>query len=84
MNQTNTTNMPDLTLPGITTSALSIDNLQNGSDKTATGIKQQIKHKILLSNKLHPQQNSRKITWHSPDGNMHTKIDYILTPQRFK
>ena len=35
--------MPDRTWTGITTSALSIDNLQDGSDKTATGIKQQSK-----------------------------------------
>ena len=27
---------------------------------------------------------SRKTTWHSPDGQTHNHIDYILTPQRFK
>ena len=27
---------------------------------------------------------SRKTTWHSPDGQTHNLIDYILTPQRFK
>ena len=43
MNQANKKNMPDRTWPGMTTSALSVDNLQNGSDKTATGIKQQSK-----------------------------------------
>ena len=27
---------------------------------------------------------SRKTTWHSPDGQTHNQIDYILTPQIFK
>ena len=40
MNQANTKNMQDRTWPGITTSALFNDNLQDVSDKTATGIKQ--------------------------------------------
>ena len=47
MNHANTKNMPDRTWPGITMSALSIDNLQDGSDKTANGIKQQIKLRTL-------------------------------------
>ena len=27
---------------------------------------------------------SRTATWHSPDGQVHNQIDFILTPQRFK
>ena len=42
------------------------------------------KHKIVLANTLHPQKNSRKSTWHSPDDKMHNQIDFILTPRQFK
>ena len=42
------------------------------------------KHKLVLTNTLHLQTNSRKSTWHSPYGKMHNQIDFILTPQRFK
>ena len=42
------------------------------------------KYKLVLANTVHPTTNSRKSTWHSPDVKMHNKIDFILTPQRFK
>ena len=42
------------------------------------------KHNFTLSNTLHPQKDSRKATWHSPNGRTHNQIDYILAPLRFK
>ena len=42
------------------------------------------KHKLVVANTLHPQNNSKKSTWNSPDGKTHNQIDFILTPQRFK
>ena len=42
------------------------------------------KHKLVLANTIHPQKNSRKSTWHSLDGKMHSQIDFILTPKGFK
>ena len=40
-----------------------------------------ILHLLIL---IHPQKDSRKATWHSPNGHTHNQIDFILTPQRFK
>ena len=42
------------------------------------------KHNFTLANNLHPQKDSRKATWHSPNGHTHNQIDFILIPQRFK
>ena len=42
------------------------------------------KHNFTLANTLHPKKDSRKATWHSPNGHTHNQIDFILTPQRFK
>ena len=42
------------------------------------------KHSFTIANTLYPQKNSRKSTWHSPNGLVHNQIDYILMPQRFK
>ena len=42
------------------------------------------KHKFVLANTLFNHKNSRRTTWHSPNGKIHKQIDYILTPQRFK
>ena len=41
-------------------------------------------HHLTLANTLHPHKPSRTTTWHSPDGNVHNQIDYILAPQRYK
>ena len=42
------------------------------------------KHKLLLSNTIYNHTKSRIATWHSPNGQTHNQIDYILTPQRYK
>ena len=42
------------------------------------------KHNCTLANNLHPQKDSRKATWNSPNAYTHNQIDFILTPQRFK
>ena len=42
------------------------------------------KHSFTIANTLHPQKNSRKSTWHSPNGLVHNQIDNILMPQRLK
>ena len=42
------------------------------------------KYNFKLDNTLHPQKDSRKATWHSPNGHTHNQIYCILTPQRFK
>ena len=39
---------------------------------------------LTIANTLYPHKRSKRTTWHSPDGKTHNKIDYILTPQRFK
>ena len=41
-------------------------------------------HKRTLANTLYPHKESRRITWHSPDGKTHNQIDYFLVPKRFK
>ena len=41
-------------------------------------------HRLTLANTLHPHKQSRTTTWHSPNGQTHNQIDYILVPQRFK
>ena len=42
------------------------------------------KHKFVLANTLYNHKNSRRTTWHAPNGSTDNQIDYILTPQRFK
>ena len=42
------------------------------------------KHRLVAANTLFPHKKSRCTTWHSPNGEVHNQIDYILTPQRFK
>ena len=42
------------------------------------------KHRLVVANTLFPHKKSRCTTWHSPNGEVHNQIDYILTPQRFK
>ena len=42
------------------------------------------RHKLVIANTLHPHENSIITTWHSPNGLVHNKIYYILTPRRFK
>ncbi|XP_072030789.1 craniofacial development protein 2-like [Amphiura filiformis] len=39
---------------------------------------------LVLANTLHPQKESRKATWHSPDGKVHNMIDYIMISKRFQ
>ncbi|XP_071491824.1 uncharacterized protein [Diadema antillarum] len=41
-------------------------------------------HCLTLANTLHPHKWSRTVTWHSPNGQVHNLIDFILVPQRFK
>ncbi|XP_071500074.1 uncharacterized protein [Diadema antillarum] len=41
-------------------------------------------HCLTLANTLHPKNWSRTVTWHSPNGQVHNQIDFILVPQRFK
>ena len=41
------------------------------------------KHKFVLANTLFNHKNSRRTTWHFPNGKIHNQIDYILIPQRF-
>lgn len=41
-------------------------------------------HNLTLANTLHPHKRTRTVTWHSPNGQIHNQIDFILTPQRFK
>ena len=41
-------------------------------------------HSLTLANTLHPHKLSRTATWHSPNGQIHNQIDFILTPQRYK
>ena len=41
-------------------------------------------HKLTIANTLYPHKMSRRTTWHSPNGEIHNQIDYILTPCRFK
>ena len=40
--------------------------------------------KLTIANTLYPHKMSRRTTWHSPNGEVHNQIDYILTPCRFK
>ena len=42
------------------------------------------KHRLVAMNTLFPHKKSRCTTWHSPNGEVHNQIDYILTPQCFK
>ena len=39
---------------------------------------------IILTNTLGPHKKSRKLTWHSPDGENHNQIDYILVKKSFR
>ena len=39
---------------------------------------------LVLTNTLGPQKSSRRWTWHSPDGQHHNQIDYILVKKRFR
>ena len=41
-------------------------------------------HKLILVNTLYPHKLSGRTTWHSPIGNIHNQIDYILTLRRLK
>ena len=41
-------------------------------------------HRLTITNTLYPHKLSRRTTWHSPNGQVHNQIDYILTPQRYK
>lgn len=41
-------------------------------------------HRLTLANTLHPHKASRTHTWHSPNGQVHNQIDYILVQQKFK
>ena len=38
-------------------------------------------HHLTLANILHPHKLSRTATWHSPNGQVHNQIDFILTLQ---
>ena len=42
------------------------------------------KHRLVAANTLFPHKKARCTTWHSPNGEVHNQIDYILTAQRFK
>ena len=39
---------------------------------------------LVLTNTLHPQKQSWKASWYSPDGKTHNMIDYILINKRFQ
>ena len=39
---------------------------------------------LRLMNTFGPHKASRRWTWHSPDGNTHNQIDYILVKKRFR
>ena len=41
-------------------------------------------HRLTLANSPHPHKLSTTATWHTPDGQVHNQIDFILTPQCFK
>ncbi|XP_069992393.1 uncharacterized protein [Penaeus vannamei] len=39
---------------------------------------------LMVANTLGPHKTSRKVTWHSPDGQTKNQIDYIIVKKRFK
>ena len=41
-------------------------------------------HGLTIANTIFPHKMSRRYTWHSPHPGVHTQIDYILTPKKFK
>ena len=41
-------------------------------------------HNLTVANTLFPHKTSRRTTWHSPNGETHNQIDYILAPKRYK
>ena len=41
-------------------------------------------HRLTIANTLYPHKQSRRTTWHAPNGKIHNQIDFILTPRRFK
>ena len=41
-------------------------------------------HDLVVTNTLHPQKQSWKTTYHSPDGKTHNMIDHILINKRFQ
>ena len=38
---------------------------------------------LILANTLGPHKVSRRVTWHSPNGEHHNQIDYIMVKRRF-
>ena len=41
-------------------------------------------YKLVVANTLFNHKNSRKTTWHAPDGSTHSQIDFILVSKRFQ
>jgi len=41
-------------------------------------------HRLTIANTLYPHKQSRRTTWHAPNGKIHNQTDFILTPRRFK
>ena len=39
---------------------------------------------LILANTLGPHKVSRRVTWHSPNGEHHNQIDYIMVKRRFR
>ena len=39
---------------------------------------------LILANTLGPHKVSRRVTWHSPNGEHHNQIDYIMVNRRFR
>ena len=39
---------------------------------------------LVITNTFGPHKNSRRTTWHSPSGEHHHQIDYIMVKKRFR